>query len=72
VGQFGSGQILVFNAVTGAFKGWLRDASNAPIQIDGLWALQFGNDATAGPATTLFFSAGVDHEHTVYSARLPQ
>jgi uncharacterized protein (TIGR03118 family) len=62
VGQFGSGQILVFNAVTGAFKGWLRDASNAPIKIDGLWALQFGNDATAGPATTLFFSAGIDHE----------
>lgn len=62
VGQFGSGQILVFNAVTGAFKGWLSDASNAPIKIDGLWALQFGNDATAGPATTLFFSAGIDHE----------
>jgi uncharacterized protein (TIGR03118 family) len=62
VGQFGSGQILVFNAVTGAFKGLLRDASNAPIKIDGLWALQFGNDATAGPATTLFFSAGIDHE----------
>ena len=62
VGQFGSGEILVFNPVTGRFKGRLFDASNSPIKIDGLWGLQFGNDATAGPATTLFFSAGPDKE----------
>lgn len=62
VGQFGSGEILAFNAVTGRFKGRLFDASNAPIKIDGLWGLGFGNDGTAGPATTLFFSAGTDHE----------
>jgi uncharacterized protein (TIGR03118 family) len=62
VGQFGSGEILAFNAVTGRFKGRLFDASNDPIKIDGLWALQFGNDATAGPATTLFFAAGPNHE----------
>jgi uncharacterized protein (TIGR03118 family) len=62
VGQFGSGEILAFNAVTGRFTGRLFDASNAPIKIDGLWALQFGNDATAGPATTLFFTAGPNDE----------
>jgi uncharacterized protein (TIGR03118 family) len=62
VGQFGSGEILVFNPVTGRFRGRLRDASNKPIKIDGLWALQFGNDAMAGPATMLFFSAGIDDE----------
>lgn len=62
VGQFGSGQILAFNAVTGRFTGRLFDASNNPITIDGLWGLGFGIDATAGPATTLFFSAGTDHE----------
>jgi uncharacterized protein (TIGR03118 family) len=62
VGQFGSGEILVFNPVTGAFKGRLHDASNATIKIDGLWALGFGNDAAAGPATTLFFTAGPDDE----------
>jgi uncharacterized protein (TIGR03118 family) len=62
VGQFGSGEILAFNFVTGRFRGRLRDTSDAPIKIDGLWALLFGNDATAGPATTLFFSAGTDHE----------
>jgi uncharacterized protein (TIGR03118 family) len=62
VGQFGSGEILVFNPVSGSFKGRLHDASNATIKIDGLWALGFGNDAMAGPATTLFFTAGPDHE----------
>ena len=62
VGQFGSGQIVAFNAVTGQFKGRLHDASDAPIKIDGLWGLGFGNDASAGPATTLYFSAGTDHE----------
>ncbi len=62
VGQFGSGEILAFNAITGRFKGRLHDASDAPIKIDGLWGLGFGNNATAGPATTLFFSAGTNHE----------
>ncbi|HEX3878667.1 MAG TPA: TIGR03118 family protein [Bryobacteraceae bacterium] len=62
IGQFGSGEILVFNPVTGQFLGRLHDASNAVITIDGLWALGFGNDAAAGPATTLFFTAGPGHE----------
>src|SRR5262249_35825555 len=62
VGQFGSGEILVFNPVTGKFKGRLHDSSDQPIKIDGLWGLSFGNDATAGPATTLYFAAGPNHE----------
>ena len=62
VGQFGSGEILVFNPVTGKFKGRLFDTSDNPIKIDGLWGLGFGNGGNAGPATTLFFSAGPNHE----------
>jgi uncharacterized protein (TIGR03118 family) len=62
VGQFGSGEILVFNPVNGQFLRRLHNASNAVITIDGLWALGFGNDAAAGPATTLFFTAGPGHE----------
>jgi uncharacterized protein (TIGR03118 family) len=62
IGQFGSGEILVFNPVTGQFKGRLRDAKNQPITIDGLWSLQFGNGTGAGPATALFFTAGTNHE----------
>jgi hypothetical protein len=32
------------------------------LAIDGLWALRFGNDGKAGPATTLFFTAGPNDE----------
>jgi uncharacterized protein (TIGR03118 family) len=62
VGQFGSGQILVYNPLTGDFVGRLLNKNNNPIVIDGLWAIAFGNDANAGPATTLFFTAGPSHE----------
>ena len=59
-GQFGSGQILEFDPVTGRFKGWLYDTSNAPLTIDGLWGLSFGSGGISGPATSLFFTAGPD------------
>ncbi len=53
VGQFGSGQILAFDSVTGKFKGALVDASNQPIVNDGLWGISFGNGAGAGQRTPL-------------------
>ncbi len=59
VGQFGSGAIAAFNATTGSFKSLLLDPNNLQLQINGLWGLGFGNGATAGPTTTLFFTAGV-------------
>jgi len=62
VGNFGSGEILAFNPVTGRFEGRLLNTSNEPITIDGLWGLGFGNGANAGPENTLFFAAGPNHE----------
>lgn len=62
VGNFGNGRINAFDPETGGFRGELRDAKNRPITIDGLWGLDFGNDASAGPSTTLFFTAGLNHE----------
>jgi len=62
VGQFGSGQILVFDAVSGRFKGTLNDANNKPIVIDGLWDIAFGSGGTSGSATALFFTAGLNDE----------
>ena len=62
VGQFGSGEILAFDPLTGGFKGKLLDASNQPIMIDGLWGLSFGNGGKAGSATALYFSAGPNGE----------
>ena len=53
------GRINAFNPETGKFLGPLRDASGRPIEIDGVWALQFGQGAAAnGPTNQLFFTAG--------------
>lgn len=72
VGQFGSGVIAVYDPVTGQFKGVLRDASDNPIANKGLWGLSFGSDGASGPATTLYFSAGVDSEsHGLFGTVLP-
>jgi uncharacterized protein (TIGR03118 family) len=58
IGNFGSGTILAFDPETGEFDGAVRDANAAPIVIDGLWDLQFGNGLRSQPTNTLFFSAG--------------
>ena len=68
VGNFGNGRIHAFDPNnlqgTGEFEsvGQLHSASGKPIEIDGLWALQFGHGTTASSAngltTTLFFTAG--------------
>ena len=53
------GRINAFNPETGAFLGPLRDATGHPIEIDEVWAIQFGQGAAAnGPANQLFFTAG--------------
>ena len=58
VGNNGDGAINVFNPVTGAFIDQIKDTSNKPLRISGLWALSFGGDtAQAGPATSLYFAA---------------
>src|SRR6266487_5071716 len=62
VGNFGDGHINAFDPDTGAFLGQLSDQKGNPIVIDGLWSLQFGNGAAAGPTNTLFFTAGIDGE----------
>jgi len=58
IGQFGGGQIASFDPGSGRFLGLLNASNGRPLAIDGIWALRFGNDAAAGPADTLFFTAG--------------
>ena len=61
VGQFGSGEILAFDAVTGQFQGKLNDQNNQVIAMTGLWGLAFGaGDQTSGAANTLFFNEGLN------------
>ena len=62
VGNFGDGHINVFDPNTGAALGSLQNSGGIPIQIDGLWSLQFGNGAAAGATNQLFFTAGIDGE----------
>jgi uncharacterized protein (TIGR03118 family) len=63
VGQFGSGEILAFDAITGRFEGKFNDKDNKVIVINGLWALAFGDGVAASdppnqPDNALFFTAG--------------
>jgi uncharacterized protein (TIGR03118 family) len=62
VGNFGGHTIAAFNSVTGRFIGNMRNPNGSILDIDGLWALNFGNGGKAGPANTLFFTAGPDDE----------
>jgi uncharacterized protein (TIGR03118 family) len=73
VGQFGSGKIAAFDPSDGRFRGMVRVGQGKALQIDGLWALAFGNGSTAGPTTTLFFTAGPDNEaHGLFGTITPQ
>ncbi len=72
IGNFGSGLITAYNASTGAWIGNMLNVNDLPVQIDGLWALAFGNGGTGGPTTTLYFTAGPYGEsHGIFGAITP-
>jgi uncharacterized protein (TIGR03118 family) len=72
VGNFGSGWIAAFNGFTYEFLGFVKNPDDSILTIDGLWSLTFGNDGTAGPANTLFFTAGIDGEkHGLFGTITP-
>jgi uncharacterized protein (TIGR03118 family) len=65
VGNFGDGTINAFKEQPDGsfvFEGRLGGEGGTLIQIEGLWAISFGNGADAGPKGTLFFTAGPDDE----------
>ena len=67
VGNFRSGWIAAFNGFTHKFIGFVKNPDDSIMTIDGLWSLTFGNDGDpakngAGPANTLFFTAGINGE----------
>jgi uncharacterized protein (TIGR03118 family) len=78
VGNFGNGRAHAFELNAkgeddmGHFAGTLHNAQGKPLVIDGLWALQFGNGAAAGPTTTLFFTAGPNAQaHGLFGTLTP-
>ncbi len=72
VGNFGDGHINVYDPSTGKSLGALQSASGAPLALDGLWTIVFGNNGSAGSSNTLFFTAGPDAEsHGLFGAINP-
>jgi uncharacterized protein (TIGR03118 family) len=72
IGNFGNGWIAAFNGFTYKFIGFVRNPDDSILTIDGLWALGFGNGTGAGPSTTLFFTAGPEHEsHGLFGSLTP-
>jgi uncharacterized protein (TIGR03118 family) len=62
VGNFGDGQINVYNSTSGAFLGRPRDVFGTPLRFQGLWGLWLSNGS-------LYFTAGiVDEEHGIFGA----
>jgi uncharacterized protein (TIGR03118 family) len=74
IGQFAgggdtqsSGFIAAYDLATGKFDGLLQDAAGKPLAINGIWAISPGNvspsnsDATAAPASQMYFTAGPNH-----------
>jgi uncharacterized protein (TIGR03118 family) len=66
VGNFGDGQINAYEEKEpGHFehRGTLRDSADGKkLEIDGLWALEFGNSGNNGTPDQLFFTAGPEDE----------
>ena len=72
IGNFGNGKINAYQQPADGswiYAGTRNGANGHPLAIGGLWALQFGNDAAAGPSNKLFFTAGPDGEtHGLFSS----
>ncbi|MEV6773260.1 TIGR03118 family protein [Nocardia sp. NPDC051030] len=63
VGNFsGAGHILALDDQSGKFVDYLRNTTGAPIEIEGLWGLMFGNGESLGDADALYFTAGPEDE----------
>ena len=74
VGNFGEGNpsVHAFNPTNGAFLGTLQNEGGVGIEIDELWALQFGNGGAGGDPNTLYFTAGIgEEEHGLFGSLKP-
>ena len=68
----GSGRIAAFDDSTGRFVDYLRDGTGAPVGIDGVWNILFGNGESLGDADALYFAAGpADETDGLFGALRP-
>lgn len=67
VGNFGDGTVNAYHRGSGHYMGTLTDASGHNIEIEGLWALAFGNGSLESDEDDLYFTAGIgDEEHGLF------
>jgi len=65
IGNFGDGNINAFTingAGMGTQVGQPKDDKGNPLNVDGLWALVFGNGTNKAATTSLYFTAGPNME----------
>jgi uncharacterized protein (TIGR03118 family) len=61
IGNFGNGEILVYNPLTDAFLGTIDGKNGQPIVNDFLWALETRN-ATGFNSNAVYFTAGINNQ----------
>jgi len=61
IGNFGDGMINTFDAM-GNSTGQPTDKKGKALNVDGLWALVFGNGSNKAATTSLYFTAGPNME----------
>ena len=61
IGNFGDGMINAFDS-SGTMVGQPKDKKGNPLNVDGLWALVFGNGSNNAATTSLYFTAGPNME----------
>ena len=62
VGNFGNGEILIFDPTTGNYLGTLDGKNGKPIVNDYLWSLSFRTDGANTNPDTLYFTAGINNQ----------
>jgi uncharacterized protein (TIGR03118 family) len=69
IGNFGNGTINAFDPVSGRSLGGMHKSGGSMLDIDGLWALSFGNGALNALPDTLYFTSGPDKgSHGLFGA----
>ena len=62
IGQFGDGEILVYNPSNDQFLGTINGANGNPIDNPFLWALEFRTGGTNVNLNALYFTAGYNNQ----------
>ena len=72
IGEFGNGDIDVYDPASGALIDQLKDANGAVISNASLWDMVFGGGGSSGDPGTLYITAGLSNEqHGVFAAISP-